>query len=199
MSALVMSGLCPSNSITTPACSTDIACAVLLPTLNQVPTVLRFHRGIVIDRTNSEFINVVFRKPVKNSLIGTCRCASTDSISTDASRATNAEMVSLAGLAVTIFPTTVARLRSWGEPISMQADRRMSRAESRFCASIIWLCVTPQPMTTSLSSIVISEQSGNPQRSIRVTGEPFSFPELRDSSKRRSVAPATGIAAGIDA
>ena len=53
--------------------------------------------------------------------MGTVRSPRTEVIVTAASSATSAEMVSLAGLAVTMLPTTVARLRSGGEPTSRHA------------------------------------------------------------------------------
>ncbi len=131
MSARVIAAVTSSISRTIPACTTEIAWALRFPTLNQVPMVCLFHRGTLIDRTSSDLLRTVFLNPVKKSRIGISRLPPDESMTTFESRATSAEIVSLAGLAVTILPTTVARLRSCADPISRHAIRNKSNAGSK--------------------------------------------------------------------
>ena len=112
----------PASVTTAAAWTTEMACARRSPSFTKMPRRPPPSASKAMLVTSSPGSSAVARKPVKNASIGMVRSSlPADETVTSAPSAYRAEMVSLAGLAVTMLPAIVARLRSCGDPTSRQA------------------------------------------------------------------------------
>ena len=173
-----------------------MAWAARLPSLAQIPDSESPSVGNSIAVMSSPGCRTVERKPVKKSSRRTVRSAPLLAMTTIASSASSAEIVSLAGLAVAMLPAIVARLRSCGDPISRQAwaSGSATTGSSGCPATSLW--VVSAPSRTMPSAMVIPRSSRIGVRSRSVTGSPG---PPRCKSSRRSVPPATGMIDGSSA
>jgi hypothetical protein len=173
--------------------TTEMACARRRPDLTNSERTSPLVRGIEMPVTSSSSASVVVRNPVMKSWSGSTRTASAEATCTVAPSAVSAEMVSLAGLAVTMLPTTVARLRSCGEPTSRHACASASASVRHvsFATTSWWVLVAPNRISSSVTTMSLVPA----MRLVSIrSSTPVCAP--RSSSTVRSVPPATARAAG---